>query len=463
MRIPVVFATDKNYIFYTCVAITSLAKYAASDTEYNIYILIDEGDMDNLLLNKVDKRYSNIHIQMIQIDKEIFKNVIINNRHITKATFYRLVLSQLLNVDKCIYLDSDILVTDDLQDLFSVDMDEYYIAGCRDIWIDMISEEEREERRKRTGQIPSLKEYINAGVMVMNLRKIEEDKLDHIFMRHLEQNYLFEDQDIINICCYGKIKHLPARWNIFTVFLGELTLLRQSGISENVLIEYKEKKGILHYATLPVRPWKHPFCFAGSEWWNIASEWKEEKVYQEMKAGIEEKVEKGQWSYYMRRCRKYQKIAIFGFTYYGRMFCDWLLNNGFKSKLVICDNDPKKKGQIYKGIHVIALGEVGKGGTLFINCSQRRSDEVTEMLLQSSIDRENILVYIHSKKIECYTYLDEKYYLNELKDIFYRERGSEMYGFQDDLYVMQRELLQNSEYQNWHDRYQMKNWILKGK
>lgn len=218
MRIPIVFATDKNYIFYTCVAITSLSVYAASNTEYDIYILMDESDVDNTLLDKADQKFSNIHIHMIKIERDIFKHVIINNKHITKATFYRLILGRLLNVDRCIYLDSDIIVTDDLQDLFFVELDKYYIAGCRDIWIDTLSEAEQEIRRKRTGQIPSLKEYINAGVMVMNLRKIKEDGLDRIFMDQLNKDYLFEDQDIINICCYGKIKHLSAKWNIFTAF-----------------------------------------------------------------------------------------------------------------------------------------------------------------------------------------------------------------------------------------------------
>lgn len=174
------------------------------------------------------------------------------------------------------------------------------------------------------------------------------------------------------------------------------------------------------------------------------------------------KVEEGHWAYCVEKCRKYQKIIVFGFTYYGRMFCDWLLNNGFESKLIICDNDLGKRGEIYEGVRVVALDEVEKEGALFINCSQRRNAEVTKMLLESAVARENIFTYIHSRKVEHYQYLDKKYYLLELKDIFYRERGCDMYGFKEDLYEMQRELWLNSEYQEWHDRYNMKTWILKG-
>ena len=54
MRIPVVFATDENYLFYTSVAITSMAMSADFDTFYHIYILVDTKFKDeNHLLDKL--------------------------------------------------------------------------------------------------------------------------------------------------------------------------------------------------------------------------------------------------------------------------------------------------------------------------------------------------------------------------------------------------------------------------
>lgn len=462
MRIPVVFATDENYIFYTCVAITSLSKSAAIDTEYDIYILVDEDEPDSVLLSKAEQKYSNIHIQVVRISKDIFKEVVINNKHITKATFYRLILSKLLDIDKCIYLDSDIIVTEDLQELFAENIDEYYVAGCRDIWIDMISEEEREVRRTKTGQLPSMRAYINAGVMLMNLRKINEDGLDKIFMAHLNKDYLFEDQDIINICCYGKIKHLSAKWNIFTVFLSCLDEMRTKGICEQVLGEFRKKRGIIHYATPPIRPWEHFEYYANKEWWYMADEWKEEADYQRIKEKIQEKMKRDHWTYYLQKCKIYQKVVVFGFTYYGRLFCDWLLSNGFQKNLIICDNAPEKRELFYKGLQVIPLEKIKREKAVFINCSQQRSEEVTALLLASGIQREDIVIYTH-RKWENYQYLDERYYLDELKDIFYRERGIERQGFKENLLEMQEELLRNPEYQEWYDRYNMGDWILKGK
>lgn len=461
MRIPIVFATDENYLFYTCVAITSLAKYAAADTEYDIYILMEESS-HNIYFDKVDKRYSNIHIEVINVQASIFKNVIINNKHITKATFYRLTLSELLDVDKCIYLDSDIIATDDLADLFNVNVEEYYIAGCRDIWIAMLSEEDCEVRRRGIGQIPSMEEYINAGVMVMNLRKIREDGLNRKFIEQLSVNYLYEDQDIINVCCYGKIRHLSARWNIYSPFLSCLEEMQKNGINEQVLKDFQSKKGIIHYATPMIRPWENFFCWANKEWWDVASEWKEEDFYQSMESRVQKKSQENQWEYYVQKCKEHKKVVVFGFTYYGRQVCNWLLNSALQNKLIFCDNNPEKEGLSYQGIHVVPLDEIEKDEVLFINCSQRRSVEVTEMLLNYGIKREDIICY-QQKSWEYYQYMDERYYLSELKDIFYREHGSALRGFRENLDEMRNELLRNSEYKEWHDRYFMRSWILKGK
>ncbi len=153
MRIPIIFSTDENYIFYTCVAITSLAQSAAPDTEYDIYLLTGSDFPAHSLLDEADVRFANIRIRCLTVDAEIFRHVIIHNQHVTKAAFYRLILSGLLQEDKCIYLDSDVIVTEDLQSLYLTEMTDYYIAGCRDTWIDLLSEEACEKRRQGTARL----------------------------------------------------------------------------------------------------------------------------------------------------------------------------------------------------------------------------------------------------------------------------------------------------------------------
>lgn len=459
MRIPIVFATDENYIFYTCVAISSLARNAARETTYDISILTGEGFPDKSLLDEVGKKYPNVTIRFIKVAQEAFRNVTINNAHVTKATFYRLLLCDLLDDDRCIYLDSDIVVTEDLQPLYSVELDRYYIAGCRDIWIDMITEENRKERRIRTG-IPSMDEYVNGGVLVMNLRKIREDGIDGMLVQHMDKDYLYEDQDIMNVCCYGKILHLPAKWNIFTMFLGKIEEMRAKGIGEDVLEAFERRQGIIHYATPLIRPWEHAFCYANCIWWDVASEWAQEPCYQELYQKVWKHDTELYLDTWLEKCKGYRQIIIFGFTVYGKTVCDWLLDGGFGNRLWFCDNNPKKRCQDYKGIQVLSLDEFPKEDVLFINSSQRRRAEVTGLLRDHGIGENNILCY-EQKDRTYYRYLDKCFYLDELKDIFLRERGSGRKGFREDLTIMKMVLAKESAYQSWHGKYFMDEWILK--
>ena len=151
MRIPVVFATDSNYIFYTCIAITSLAESSRENTFYDIYIMVKENSVSlEDWIERLHLKYQNIHVQILIVNTQKLANAEICNSHVTKATFYRLLLGSMLQEEKCIYLDADIIVTEDLSELFQTDIREYYLAGCRDIWIDMMTEKEREDRRQKT-------------------------------------------------------------------------------------------------------------------------------------------------------------------------------------------------------------------------------------------------------------------------------------------------------------------------
>ena len=360
MRIPIVFATDENYLFFTCVAITSMAKSARTDTFYQIYILISSDFVDSShLLDKLQQRYKNIHIKKVLVDEKIFRNVIIHNTHVTKATFYRLVLCDLIEEEKCLYLDGDIIVTEDIQNLYQTDLGDNYLAGCRDIWIDLLSDKEREERRRRTG-IPSMDQYVNAGVLLFNLKKMRSDGMNKTFMEYLGQDYLFEDQDILNVCCYNKIVRLPAKWNLFTLFMGQCVQMREAGIEEDTLKVYQERSGIIHYATPMIRPWKRMSCWLDREWWEIAKEWDNESVFQDIKKRVYECEQKNRWDYYLNLFSKYNRIVIFGYTKYSEQLCDWIRETGAELKLAFCDNNVEKQGENYKGVQIFSFADIMK-------------------------------------------------------------------------------------------------------
>ena len=62
----------------------------------------------------------------------------------------------------------------------------------------------------------TLDEYFNAGVLLMNLKKLREDSIPEKIFRFAEEHFdiiTAADQDMINVVCAGKIKPISTTWN----------------------------------------------------------------------------------------------------------------------------------------------------------------------------------------------------------------------------------------------------------
>ncbi len=403
MEIPAVFATDENYLFYTTVAITSMAENANKDTFYQIYVLVSEGlGNGHPLLTDLQERYANIRISLIPVDGSEFQGVTIHNKHITKATFYRLLLSELLPEEKCLYLDSDIIVNTDLQELYGTDIGEDYIAGVRDLWIDLITEEAREIRRART-DIPSMEQYVNAGVLLLNLAKIRADHMAEKFRSHMQKDYLFEDQDILNVCCYDHIRHLPAKWNLFTAFMGQMEELEEKGIDERTLQYMEEKKGILHYATLLIRPWVSKRFLCNDIWWKYVERWRDTEEFQMLEKRVRQREIGYSEDETAAYCETYGEIYIWGFTAFGRNILTEIVNRGADHIAAFIDHDPEKQKYTYCGKPVIPFDRVSykQGKCAFLIASQKKASEIKSTLMETGVREEDIVCIV---KKDAYYY-----------------------------------------------------------
>lgn len=401
MEISVVFATDENYLFYTVVAITSMAENAKEDTFYHIYILVSgELEKGHSLLSEVQNRYSNVKISLLPVKEYAFRDVHINNSHVTKATFYRLLLGELLQVDKCLYLDSDIIVNEDLQELYEVELGSEYIAGVRDLWIDLMDESAKEQRRIKVN-LPSMEQYINAGVLLFNLRKIRNDNLTERFCDHMKIDYPYEDQDIVNVCCYGHIKRLPAKWNLFTLFMGQIDELEKKGIAPDTIFDMKEKKGIIHYATPFIRPWESERFICNDAWWRYASIWSETPEYQKLREDMRQREigysEKEMALY----CAKYEKVYIWGFTELSRKVYTRLLGMGVDNVICFIDSDAEKQKFTYcgKAVRLFDREMYDQGKSAVIIMSQKRGKEVQKLLIDEGVRKNDIVCYISKNRI----------------------------------------------------------------
>ena len=252
--IPVVYATDKAYMKHVLVSMVSALQYARSNTYYAFYVLIPENSGINA--SEYDERLSrfdNYSMSFIPVGNE-FNDVQMHISHITTPTFFRLRMPGLLKeYDTCIYLDGDTIVCEDLQSLYTIDLQDNYIAGVPAF----AYYKNEDEQKKRLGLDKDMTfQYINAGVLLINLKKMREDNIEDQFMRLLDNNYTSQDQDILNVACYGRIQLLPYKYNVMTKYSKyELDSFPLSVVPYDI-INGTVNPVIIHYADR-IKPWNN--------------------------------------------------------------------------------------------------------------------------------------------------------------------------------------------------------------
>ncbi|MWV57131.1 MULTISPECIES: glycosyltransferase family 8 protein [Streptococcus] len=146
--------------------------------------------------------------------------------HISEATFYRYHIPELIEEDKVLYLDSDILIVADLSSLYNSDIAHTSLAAVRDA---------------------NLKNVFNAGMLLINNRKWrEKNVLSRALSIHEQSDdaLTFADQDVLNILFENEWLEMPDRYNM-QIFGGKLDLKRYTVPADAVVI---------HYLTA-IKPW----------------------------------------------------------------------------------------------------------------------------------------------------------------------------------------------------------------
>lgn len=216
--IPIFFSIDDSYAPYLAVALNSAIKNSSPDRRYRAIVLHQELSKENqakLSLFETD----NFGIEFYEMKRGLetitdIKSNYLRCDYFTLTIYFRLFIAKMFpEFDKAIYIDSDVVVLGDLAELYDVELGDLYIGACQD---------------KSVVDVPPLArymeeyigvkrdEYINSGVLLMNLALLREKRFDEHFLSLLN-TYHFDsiapDQDYINAICNGKIKYLGEEWD----------------------------------------------------------------------------------------------------------------------------------------------------------------------------------------------------------------------------------------------------------
>ena len=133
--------------------------------------------------------------------------------HVTEGALFRLLLPDLLQADKVIYFDCDIVVGLDIDELWRLDMQEKPVAAALDPGFPSFPDHIL--RRIRATGIQTTN-YFNSGVLVMDLKHLREKyRLFHQAVDFLLRfpDSVFHDQDALNRLFEENFRVLDPRFN----------------------------------------------------------------------------------------------------------------------------------------------------------------------------------------------------------------------------------------------------------
>lgn len=126
-NINIVFACDSNYAQHATVAMMSILKNTADPARIVFYLLDDQ--IDAAVKEKIQATIEQAHaaIHFCEVEADRFKKFFVSGQ-LSRAAYFRLEMGRLLpdSVGKVIYLDCDLLVLDDIAELWNYDMNHHH-------------------------------------------------------------------------------------------------------------------------------------------------------------------------------------------------------------------------------------------------------------------------------------------------------------------------------------------------
>lgn len=208
-QLNLAFSIDKSYIQHFTVALISILENNRN-LALNIFVIHDIEDQ--VLLSEI-KVFFQVHydnlINLIKIDISILNNFLITTQY-PRSVYFRFLLSDILphTIDTILYMDSDLVVTGQLDGLLELDMKNKFLYASEEFLTTNVS------RLNSYGV--QIRRYFNSGVLLINLslwrsKSVSEGLI--ITAITYRSKLILPDQDVLNIYFANNWALLPMIYN----------------------------------------------------------------------------------------------------------------------------------------------------------------------------------------------------------------------------------------------------------
>ena len=181
------------------------------------FIQLAERYEQTLKFYNVEELCKNELDRFLEFNPKFISNVI--------GIFYRFMIPKVLSpdIEKIIYLDSDIIVNLDINELWQIDLGDKVLAGVPEIFTWKTFASMCKHFSLCRNYVVKCEDYFNSGVLVMDLNFLrrEEDTILNGAKFTSQYNAFggYPDQDILNYCFSKMALKLPAKFNKHIQFI----------------------------------------------------------------------------------------------------------------------------------------------------------------------------------------------------------------------------------------------------
>ena len=285
----IILAINDQYVVQASALIMSIHKNLRKDASIIINIIHSTVTQEHqdIIKNMVKDMDNILEVKFVDMKQFIANKTLYkflpggNSAYTTPEVYYRLFIQTVFQeYDKALYLDSDLIVCDDLSELYNTDIKDFYAAAVHEqkSFFKSALELNNKTIEMEDYLVNKLNitdsSYFNSGVMLLNLDKMRKNNVQEKFLDFLYKKYpfFFCDQCVLNSILHGKVKFLDRKYNV-----------AYSNFNANNVIS------IIHFAGLN-KPWN---CYKKNEGFELYWKYfkltpfyneKEEKVYLKLKS-----------------------------------------------------------------------------------------------------------------------------------------------------------------------------------
>lgn len=248
------FACDEAYLPFLAVALTSVKENRDPTRRYAVRILHTNMDtkkavaLSNLTQDDFSIEFFDISTQMARFAQQFH-----TRDYYSASTYYRLFIPELFpELEKALYLDSDVVVRGDISRLYDTELGDNLVGAVPDGIINTVHELGLYAVNRL--DMPTPRQYFNAGVLLMNLEKMRRCRFAENFLELLGAVtfQVAQDQDYLNVLCRGRVTYLGYEWNTMP-----------TGV-------HADQPLLIHY-NLDSKPWQKDGIAFGDDFWHYAA------------------------------------------------------------------------------------------------------------------------------------------------------------------------------------------------